>query len=85
MKPLVNQSDMSRIPGLKNIRARIYYDGGFSSIEKLSKSQPEEYRSVLKKYVEENNISCLPPLPKESESASKISKNLYCFIWDSEG
>ena len=38
---LVKLSDLARLPGVKGVRARLYYDAGVDSVEKLAAWEPE--------------------------------------------
>jgi hypothetical protein len=41
---LVKLSDLSRLPGVKGIRARLYYDAGIDCVEKLTAWDAEPLR-----------------------------------------
>jgi hypothetical protein len=75
---LVKLSDLSRIEGVKSIRARLYYDAGVDTVEKMAKWDPEELRVHMIEYVEKSGFKGIPPLPKEVkctvETARKLSK-----------
>ncbi len=73
---LVKLSDLARIQGVKGIRARLYYDAGVDSIEKLAKWNPEELRVMLIKFVERTGFEGIAPLPKELESTIAEAKKL---------
>ena len=73
---LVKLSDLARIPGLKNIRARLYYEAGVDSIGKLAAWDPEELRSMLVDFVEETGFNGIAPWPKEAKSAVETAKKL---------
>lgn len=73
---LVKLSDLARIPGLKNIRARLYYEAGVDSIEKLATWNPEELRAMLVDFVEETGFEGIAPWPKEAQSAVETAKKL---------
>lgn len=62
---LVKLSDLARIPGIKGIRARLYYGAGVDTIEKLAGWDPEELRAMLVGFVEETGFEGIAPLPKE--------------------
>lgn len=74
----VKLSDLARIPGVKAIRARLYYDAGVDTIEKMAAYDPEELRILTTCFVEESGFEGNPPLPAEVkfsiESARKLSK-----------
>lgn len=73
---LVKLSDLARIQGLKSIRARLYYDAGVDTVEKLAGWGPEELREMLIKFVEKTGFDGIAPLPKEVASAVETAKNL---------
>jgi hypothetical protein len=65
---LVKLSDLARLPGVKGIRARLYYDAGVDTVEKLASWEPEALRLMLTEYVEQTGFEGIPPLPKEVSS-----------------
>lgn len=48
---LVKLSDLARIPGVKGIRARLYYDAGVDTVEKMAKWDPAELRTMVVEFV----------------------------------
>ena len=73
---LVQLSDLARIQGLKAIRARLYYDAGVDTLEKLARWDPEELRNMLADFVERTGFDGIAPLPKEAASAVATAKRL---------
>jgi hypothetical protein len=73
---LVKLSDLARIPGLKNIRARLYYEAGVDSIEKLAAWDPEELRAMLIDFVAETGFEGIAPWPKEAKGAVETARKL---------
>jgi len=73
---LVKLSDLARIQGLKGIRAKLYYDAGVDTIEKLAGWDPEELRTMLVKFVEETGFDGIAPLPKEANNAVEMAKRM---------
>lgn len=75
---LVKLSDLARLPGVKGIRARLYYDAGVDTVEKMAKWNPEKLRLMLIDFVEKTGFKGIAPLPKEVQStvaeAQKLSK-----------
>lgn len=71
---LVKLSDLARIPGVKGIRARLYYDAGVDSIEKMAEWDPEALRAMLIKFVERTGFDGIAPLPKEAEFTVEKAK-----------
>jgi hypothetical protein len=73
---LVKLSDLARIQGLKAIRARLYYDAGMDTLEKLAGWDPEELRQMLADFVRKTGFDGIAPLPKEAASAVATAKRL---------
>ena len=73
---LVKLSDLSRIGGLKGIRARLYHDSGVDTPEKIAQWEPETLRAFLEHFVQETGFNGIPPLPKEVRNAVRVSRNL---------
>ena len=69
---------MARIPGVKGIRARLYYDAGIDTVEKIAAMEPEELHERVIIYVEESDFQGVPTLPAEAkypaEKARVLSK-----------
>jgi hypothetical protein len=72
----VKLSDLARVPGLKGIRARLYYDAGVDTLEKLAGWDPEKLRAMLIGFVERTDFNGIAPLPKEAASAVETAKRL---------
>ncbi len=73
---LVKLSDLARIPGVKGIRARLYYDAGFETLEKLAQCDPDELRQLLIAFVERTGFKGIAPLPKEISYTIETAKSL---------
>jgi hypothetical protein len=77
---LVKLSDLARIPGVKGIRARLYYDAGVDRIEKMAEWDPKALRTMLIEFVERTRFDGIAPLPKEAifsvEKAKKLPKTV---------
>lgn len=69
-------SDLARIQGLKSVRARLYYDVGTDTVEKLAEWDPKELRAMLIKFVEKTGFEGIAPLPKEAEYTVETAKKL---------
>ncbi|MDO8056003.1 MAG: DUF4332 domain-containing protein [Candidatus Hermodarchaeota archaeon] len=76
IEDLVRLSDLSRIPGAKGIRARLYVDMGIHSIPMMAKWNPEELRLKATEFVEKTGFEGIPPLPKEASNSVKTAKSL---------
>jgi len=73
---LVKLSDLARLPGVKGIRARLYYDAGVDCVEKMASWEPDALRIMVTKYVERTGFDGIPPLPKEVSSTIANAQKL---------
>jgi hypothetical protein len=73
---LVKLSDLARIPGVKKIRARLYYESGLDTLEKIAKCDAEELRKISAEYVQKSDFNGMPPTPKEAEFTVTMAKYL---------
>lgn len=72
----VKLADLARIPGVKGIRARLYYDSGIDSVEKLANLEPEQLRETVVAYVEESGFDGIPTQSAEAIFTVKTARNL---------
>ena len=74
----VKLSDLTRIPGVKGIRARLYYEAGIDTIEKMADHEPEELHAQVAAYVNSSNFNGIATLPVEAiytvEKARELPK-----------
>jgi len=73
---LVKLSDLTRIFGVKSIRARLYYDAGADTLDKMAKWNPDKLRTMLNDFVKRTGFDGIAPLPKEAEFTVKEAKRL---------
>ncbi|MBN1937102.1 MAG: DUF4332 domain-containing protein [Anaerolineae bacterium] len=73
---LVKLSDLARIQGMKGIRARLYYDAGVDTLERLGQWEPEALRTMLAAFVEHTGFDGITPLPKEVWHAVMTAQQL---------
>jgi hypothetical protein len=73
---LVKLSDLSRLPGVKGIRARLYYDAGVNCVEKLASFNQSELLALTADFVSRTGFDGIPPLPKEVSSTITNARNL---------
>jgi hypothetical protein len=75
---LTKLSDMARIPGVKGIRARLYYDAGIDTVEKIASLEPEALRANVVEFVQISDFDGVPTLPAEAvytvEKARQLPK-----------
>lgn len=72
----VKLSDLARLSGVKGVRARLYYDAGVDTLEKMAKWDPEKLRLMLIEYVEKTGFDGIAPAPKEAANSVKIACEL---------
>jgi len=73
---LVLLSDLARLPGVKGIRARLYYDAGVTSVQKMAGWEPQALLRVTAEFVQRTGFAGVPPLPKEVSSTIANARNL---------
>jgi len=72
----VKLSDLARMAGVKAIRARLYLDGGFDTLDKIAAVDPEAMRLALAALVEGTGFDGIPPLPKEARNTVAAARAL---------
>ncbi|MFW9926650.1 MAG: DUF4332 domain-containing protein [Candidatus Thorarchaeota archaeon] len=72
----VKLSDLSRVGAIRTIRARLYYDAGIDTIEKMAQYDPVELRSFLLGWIKKTGFEGIAPLPKEAANAVSSAKKL---------
>ncbi len=73
---LIKLSDLARLPGVKGIRARLYYAAGVDTVEKLAGFEPEALLAITAEFVRATGFAGLPPLPKEVSSTIANARKL---------
>lgn len=73
---LMKLSDLARLPGVKGIRARLYYEAGVDSVEKMAGWEPEALRKMVTEYAVRTGFDGIPPLPKEVTSTVANAQKL---------
>jgi len=73
---LVKLSDLARIPGVKGIRARLYYDAGIDTVEKLAGSEVEGVLRITQEFVRDTGFDGIAPLPAEVSFTIKTARSL---------
>jgi len=73
---LVKLANLSRIPGLKRKRARLYLDAGLDTMEKIAESNPEETRQKLSEFIDRTGFEGSAPPIFEAAFYKKLAKYL---------
>jgi hypothetical protein len=69
-------ADLCRIPGVKGIRARLYYDAGVDTLEKMAQWDPEDLREMLIEFVEKTAFDGIAPWLKEAQFSVETARTL---------
>lgn len=72
----VKLSDLARIGGVRAIRARLYYDAGIDTVEKMTEWDPEKLREYLIEFIQRTGFKGVAPTPKEARNVVKDAKKL---------
>jgi len=73
---LVKLSDLTRLGGVKAIRARLYFDAGVDCLETMAQWNPEEMRQMLVEFVRRTGFEGIAPLPKEARNSVEAARKL---------
>jgi hypothetical protein len=73
---MVKLSDLARLPGVKGIRARLYYDAGVDSVAKMAAWEPEALLQMMAEFVAQTGFDGIAPLPKEVSSTIANARKL---------
>jgi hypothetical protein len=73
---LVKLSDLARIQGVKGIRARLYYDSGVDTMEKMAKWNPIELREMLTGFIVKTRFNGIAPFPKEAKFTVEMARRM---------
>ncbi|MFW6196581.1 MAG: DUF4332 domain-containing protein [Thermoplasmatota archaeon] len=76
IEKLTKLSDLSRIFAVKSIRAKLYYDAGVDTVEKIAQWDPTEFREMIEEYVKNSDFPGEPTLQKEAEFTVDFAKKL---------
>jgi hypothetical protein len=69
---LIKLADLLRKWG--PVRARLYYDAGFDTFEKIAAMEPDEFIEKIKEYIDSSGVNFIPPPPKDAHSAIEGAK-----------
>jgi predicted flap endonuclease-1-like 5' DNA nuclease len=73
---LVQLSDLSRIAGVKGIRARLYHAAGVHTVDELAAWEPEALRRMVEDFICRSGFEGSAPLPKEVNSTIATARKL---------
>jgi len=73
---LVKMSNLSRLPGLKKVRGRLYYEGGLDTFSKIAALEANETRRILSEFVESSGFEGSPPTEGEAQATITMARFL---------
>lgn len=73
---LVKLSNLARLFAVKGIRARLYHDARVDTWETIARWEPEEFRNMLVKFVENTGFPGIPPIPREAAYTIASAKKM---------
>jgi hypothetical protein len=76
IEKLVKLSDLARLFGVKGVRAKLYYESGVDSVEKMARWDAMALCDMLVEFVETTGFPGIATLPKEAESTVDLAKKL---------
>jgi hypothetical protein len=77
---LVKLSDLARIPGVKKIRARLYYEAGLDTLAKMATCDTEKLIKISAEFIKKTGFKGIPPTPKEAENTVTLAKYLKKYV-----
>lgn len=73
---LFKLSQLSRLPGLKKVRGRLFYEAGLDSLDSIAALNAEEIRSQLQDYIDRTGFAGVAPTVDEAEVAATMAQFL---------
>ena len=62
------------------MRARLYYDAGLDTPEKIAAREPDELRRYLAEFIERTGFEGIVPLPKELDNLVRAARTLPALV-----
>jgi site-specific recombinase XerD len=73
---LFKLSQLSRLPGLKKVRGRLFYEAGLDSLDSIAALNAEEIHSQLQDYIDRTGFDGIAPTVGEAEVAVTMAQFL---------
>ncbi|MHA1912647.1 MAG: DUF4332 domain-containing protein [Candidatus Kariarchaeaceae archaeon] len=74
---LVKLANLARIPGIKRIRGKLFYEAGLDTLTKIASfDSAESLQSFLITFIEQSNFEASPPLSSEAFLSYTLAKYL---------
>lgn len=72
----VKFANLSRIGAVKKVRAPLYYETGFDTLDKIANTPSKEFISKIQEFIVKTDYDAIAPLPKEAANTVKTAKKL---------
>lgn len=79
---LFKMSQLSRLPGLKKVRGRLFYEAGLDSLESIAALEPEEVNQILEAYIKKSGFEGSLPTVGEAQIAVEMARFLPANLMD---
>jgi len=73
---LFKLSNLSRLPGVKKIRCRLFYEAGLDTLTAIAAREPEEVQQIIKDYIDKTGFEGSAPTLSEAHGAVKMARFL---------
>jgi len=73
---LFKLSSLSRLPGLKKVRGRLFYEAGLDTLTEIAILEPEEVQQILKDFVDKTGFEGIAPTLGEAQVAVRMARFL---------
>jgi hypothetical protein len=73
---LVKLSDTARIGGHRRVRARLFFEAGLDTLDKIAACEPAEVCQTLKEYIERSGFDGIPSTPREAANSVRMARYL---------
>jgi hypothetical protein len=73
---LVKLSDQARIGGHRRVRARLFYEAGLDTLDKIAACEPQEVIRILTEYIECTGFNGIPSTPREAANSVRMARYL---------
>lgn len=79
---LFDTCDLMRLPGVKDVRASLYYDCGYRRVQDFTKEEPDEMRKKIEQFIIDTKSDKSVPLRKELATQVAVAKVLPHLLYD---
>ncbi len=73
---LYKLSQLSRLPGLKKVRGRLFYEAGLDTLASIAALESDEVNRILKAYIERSGFEGSVPTPGEAQFTVEMARFL---------